>query len=352
MIGAQAVDVVLPALHDSLAAAEARGSLRRLAGSLPPIDRGGFEVRLAEAASQVDVQQCVKPDDREPLLAHLRTAAGGDSPLARLAARWADPADAWHERIVELWLEWDRPSDAATPSLPAVFVTLPPERQRQAGARDVVDGVLALLLGGVPGSWTDNVARCFETPEPAIVSHVGLMLSRPGAPVRVNVKRLQRDTLVPYLEALGWPGDTSDLTAELEPLWAAADRVTTCLDIGSTIGPTLGLELAVDGLDRWRGLLDVLVDRGLCAPPKRSALLAWPGHDSPPSRGASWPDRLLVESLLRPADELGVVERRLSHVKVSLAPGVAARAKGYLWFGHRWLGFEPREPVTGARPPS
>lgn len=349
MNGSPVVEVTLPALGESIAMPETRSGLLALSASLPPIDRGGFEVRLAEGAPRVDLQQCVDLRARRRLLDDLTAADPGDSPLATLAARWVDPAHPWHKRIVELWLEWDRPSTAEAPSEPAVFVGLWPERTRQAEAREVAHGAIALLLPNLPQSWLDGLARCFDTPEPAIVSHVGAMLSRPDARVRVNVKRLQRDTLPSYLEGIGWPGDASSLAQQIAPLWPAADAVTTCVDVGADIGPSVGLELMVGGSERWEDLLDLLVDIGLCAPAKRSALLAWPGVDSPPSVDAGWPGRLLVEALLRPARELGVVERRLSHVKVTLAPGRAPLAKGYLWFAHRWVGEDrpsrPSDPV-------
>jgi ubiquinone/menaquinone biosynthesis C-methylase UbiE len=346
--GSAAVELALPALGESIATPAARSGLLTLARSLPAIDRGGFEVRLAGGVPQVDLQQCVEPRDRQRLLDHLGAADPGDgSALATLAARWADPADAWHKQIVELWLEWDRPSGARAPSQPAVFVGLWPERTRQAEAREAVDSVVALLLEDVPRSWLDRLARCFDAPEPAIVSHVGVMLSRPGTPLRVNVKRLQRDTLTPYLEAVGWPGDTSALATQIAPLWSATDGMTACLDITADVAPALGLELIVKGRERWEDLLDLLVDSGWCEPDKRSALLAWPGVDSPPSVGTAWPGRLLVEALLRPARELGVVERRLSHVKVTLATGSGPQAKAYLWFGHRWLGQDRPAPLSG-----
>src|SRR5207302_10640316 len=98
--------------------------------------------------------------------------------------------------------------------------------------------------------------------------------------------------------------------------------------------------------ERWRPLLTRLVEEGLCTPQQGDALSGWPGQ-SDPARGP-WPDSLILASLRRAADEFGVVQRYLSHVKLSIRPGHPLEAKAYLGFVHRWL--RPEAPPSPAPP--
>jgi len=149
-----------------------------------------------------------------------------------------------------------------------------------------------------------------------------------------------------YLEAVAWPGaiDAVKMGAVepiLAPWFALADEVRICLDVGSRIYPTLGLECFLeegpDVLHRWASLLDALVAHHACAPAKRDALLAWPGYTSPLETTLPWPTALLARALTQPPHRLGVLARRLNHVKVSYRPQEALPAKAYLLCCHAWL---------------
>ena len=54
-----------------------------------------------------------------------------------------------------------------------------------------------------------------------------------------------------------------------------------------------------------------------------------------------WPDDLIVQSLTYPADMLGIVERRLSHIKVTCTPGLSPSAKAYFGYGHVRMSARP-----------
>ena len=106
------------------------------------------------------------------------------------------------------------------------------------------------------------------------------------------------------------------------------------------------------GLDpRWEPFLDELVERGLCTPPKREALLSWHGYITPSRTALPWPEPWLTESLLRPPDTFGLFDRRLSHVKMlTFSPSQPPAAKAYLGFGHLWIELGGRPASGGGRP--
>ena len=333
--------LALPALPPELAPDPVQRSLQRSATDLAPVHRGGLEVRLGANDPRVDLQQCIVPSDGEPgrALAHLR-ARPAEPALAGLVERWGDPANGWHEQIAEIWLEYDRPEPGAGPAVPSVFIGLPQTVSGGSRKLEVVEGVLDVLLGVTWLPWRESLRRAFEACHDAFVSHVGVMLSRQTHTLRLNFKRLRPDTLMAHLRRVGWSADEGDLLSVALPLFDLADRVTVCLDVGQAVAPGVGFECIVDPgpeeQKRWERLLDHCVQRGWCTPGKRSALLRWPGTETPPESVAPWPDALIAESLTQPPGTLGVFERRLSHVKVVHQPGQEPRGKGYLWFGHEW----------------
>jgi hypothetical protein len=205
---------------------------------------------------------------------------------------------------------------------------------------------LDLLLGESGWcEWRDNLYRCFAAcPNGVFVSHIGVMLSRKAPALRVNVKRLLPDSLVPYLQQIGWEGETAEVGALMRQLLAFADRITVCLDVGKRIYPQIGLECILlkqpQSEPRWTAFVNYLVEGGLCAPAKGEALLNWPGQTNPASAPAPWPGELIVASLLQPQNGFSVFERRLSHIKIVWQPQCRLEAKAYLWFQHNWLSVE------------
>jgi hypothetical protein len=121
--------------------------------------------------------------------------------------------------------------------------------------------------------------------------------------------------------------------AEVASLFADSDRPHLSFDIGpDSYGQSIGIECSYvkqpNREPRWKALLDRLVERGLCLPEQRDALLAWPGAETARQAGEGWP----VDEQGRPVE--GFCVRGLSHIKLSLAPGRAPRAKTYLVVKH------------------
>ena len=392
---ADTLQIVLPHLSPALAVPEAIASLQKTARLLAPIPRGGFECRLG-SEPQVDLQQCIVAGNGEAAL--LREHLGGminrdartDKAWARLhdfITQWSEPSSDLHHEISEIWLEFDAdfPKGSSDLPLPSLFFGL----QQEATAIDkrlaVTERALDLLLGrsyippstsypstsGYGLSSQQNWRRCFEAcPEGVFISHIGVMISRPTEALRVNVKRLHPEMLIPYLEGVGWQGPTDELQRLMVELYDQVDRITVCLDVGRQIYPKIGLECILlkqpPQEPRWVSFLAYLVERGWCTPKKQAALLKWPGHSHPTTTAKPWPTHLITASLLQPPDRFSVFERRLSHIKIVYRPQCVhrpeirtearsfpllrpvltkegmtnkkwvAEAKGYLWFSHEW----------------
>jgi hypothetical protein len=342
---------LLPHLAPALAAPSAIPPLQELAGRLAPIPRGGFECRLGDNP-QVDLQQCVAvaSDHAQALSRHVEKLVGaygvdrrGWAALYQFILRWNDPTACLYHAIPELWLECDADATGGEAALPSLFFGLRPSAAACVDNCSVAESALTLLSG--QAAWSavaPNLRRCFDAcPTDVFVSHIGLMLSRATDALRVNIKRLQPETLAGYLADVGWPGPIDEIADLMAVLAPQVDRVTVCLDIGRSVWPQVGLECVLQRQPpqevRWYPFLTDLVERGWCTPAKRDALLAWPGQIDPTTATHPWPTPLLVASLVQPPDQFSVFERRLSHIKVVYRPQQIPEAKGYLWFSHEWL---------------
>ncbi len=239
-------------------------------------------------------------------------------------------------------MEYDN-KDSRPHPIPSVFIGLPQKVSPSAETYGkITEPSLDRLLGSDWQVCKGNLYPCFvHCPDDAFIGNIGVMLSRNSRSLRVNVKRLQPDSLISYLQRLGWRGETNELKALMAQLFAFSDLITVCLDIGREIHSKIGFECIVRGQHppgyHWGAFLDYLVAKGLCEPRKRAALLDWPGHTSPVNAEAPWPGHLIADSLLKPKDHFTIFNRELSHIKVVWQPQQALEAKAYLWYQHRWL---------------
>jgi hypothetical protein len=336
-----------------------RRNLADLTRRLAPVPRVALECRLEDRAPTIELQQCIRRDDGEPallrdfLVATQPAAMEGEGPWARLhrfCTAWADPTTLVHRGITEVFLEHDldpAPQPAFTPS---VFFSVD-----ESDGEAVAEAALALLLPALwPPGLGANLAACFAAcPAGSSVSYLGAMLGRTTEALRVNVKRLRLEELVPFLQAVGWNGPPEAIEQWAGWAWDRVDGVTVCLDVGPVVYPHLGLECALaiqpTGEPRWRELLEELSADRLCTAANAAALLGLPGVLHPPEAHGEWPAPWIVASLAGPADHFSTTERQLSHVKLTVA-GQQVLAKGYWAAGHVWRA--PRPRGDGAHPPS
>ncbi len=321
----------------SILSSAARARLRAIADPLPPLaSEAGLECRLEGGDDRVDFAICLElgAEGRRRLAAALAEPeapeAGASSPGWRRARAflraWAAPGAALHRTVSAAWLEFDALGDGRPPE-PFLLFTLEPEGCYPGGAAVPALGALLregldLLSDGLDRDTASGVDLCLRAlPCSAQVLHAAARPTRAGDVARLVVRMPWR-ALPGYLERVGWPGSRAELEAHLERLCARTLVHAINLDVGSGIGPRVGIEfypcsLRAD-LSRRRSVLDDLEAAGTCTAEKRALLSAWPsGAPSPARTGAS----------IR-------VERALM-VKVVYEPGVPLRAKAYLGFGPR-----------------
>jgi hypothetical protein len=326
--------------------------LRRVASLLPPVLPAGLELRLG-TGGPVDLQQNVLAQDGQreiaarhfgDLLTDERSRAGlGWDPIERFLSAWSNSTAPWRERVQDLWLEFDlQTNQPAVLPLPSVFIGLAARGIPGEEAPPTLETILtAILSAPLPPTTLETLRHCCAAcPERGRISHIGLMLSRPSAGLRLNVARVPADRIAAYLETIRWPGSASRAEGLLDRIFPLVDGVTLALDVGGSLGPRLGLECPVRERlvhpVRQAALLDLLVELGCCSAAERDALLAWPGVIGPSQSRAPWPSALIAGDIARPAG-LSTISSRINHVKLDIVEGAPLRAKAYLSFRPRWL---------------
>ena len=255
-----------------------------------------------------------------------------------------------------LWIAGGFLSAGLASLLPSLFVLL--DRDDRGAAELARERALELLVGDAR-HLRGVIDRCADACRAsAWISHVGVMLGRRVRAVRLHVSGLPLDALRDFLGRIAWPGQLDEAVTAAQYLLDHGDELVLCFDILDDLLPRLGLEIFFTqrtGLDpRWEPLLERLVREGLASPGKVRSLLGWPGVLTPVSAGTRWPDPFILAELVEPTNRLGVFERRLSHVKITVAEGVPSSAKAYFGAGHVFWNGQPtpaqRRPEPERRP--
>ncbi|MET4700188.1 hypothetical protein ABIE65_003227 [Constrictibacter sp. MBR-5] len=308
-------------------------AIDRLAARFPAIAAAGIEFALTER-SRVDIQQMLRTrEDAQRLLAFCNAA---DS---RLGSQ-LDPMRI-HDLLAggaadEVWLEMDDEGQGENETPPlSIFVRI----GRGAGGSDIERVLRLLATAGTtpPTPQRQALERAVSAlPDGAFLSHAGIMAGRTGSPLRLIVDGIPCDGLRSYLERTHWPGRMAEALACADGLATCSDRIRLALTLDAALRPEIGFECFVGtpgpAEPRWRGLLAVLAADGLADTETSDAVLAWPAVITPRTAEQPWPERLIIDDLLRGKHQAGWIECRISHVKVTLGADGPPRAKAYVGF--------------------
>lgn len=330
-----------PAIPESLVSSGARARIEGAAARLSAIARIALEVRLDEGGERVDLHQFVSRSaaDAAALRRYLKGngAAAGDDIVRRFLGGWAEDEGGLRTDLSGFFLEWDGPgSRAAAP--PAIFIPVQGRHdggERAAACRDrIADQIARLSLA------EEHVGALLRSISPELsISYVGFMLGR-GDAVRLNVRAVRPDDLADVLAGLGWPGDVGQASALFNRLVELTGQVALALDFTPAIQPTIGFECALPHLPaeepRWGELFDWLQEAALCTPDKRAALERLGARLYPEDEGQAWPAQWIAAALAAPPQWVPWFERRVSHIKVSIAGGGQVTAKAYVSAQHHW----------------
>jgi hypothetical protein len=332
-----------PVMPEVLVSREALAHVRVAAELLPEVSGGiCLECRLKEDVSRVDLMVCCMASDGGPQALAEALASSEDrlpgpfwDVVRAFAREWVDPGSVL-SRVPIFWFEYDLEGPPSGPPRPIPFVCVqprfdqkPPTSRRLSGASHeeplrITWRALEVLRGKqVSPGLARTLERCFEyLPDLGEMGHVAPLTARGSDRVRLAIC-VPRMELGAYLERLGWPGPRARIEELAEHWLAPVHSVDLSLDVGEDLGPTVGFGLALPDAPRgtWAGgVLQRLVDAGLCTPAKRDAVLAWPGTERAVLEGHQWPSKLC----------------RTIGVKLVCRPGEPLEAKTYPYFECRF----------------
>jgi len=322
----------------------------------PPVAWAGFECPLGEAERWVDFHQGFKRADLPHLTRWLENRALVENadlawiaPLLEFCREWARDGSPFFEAVPDLIFEYDVRDHPEQISSPSLFVALERDERDEPNASAIPPATKAAAIEAVLALFMDparvpvlmrGIAKCLSSaPKNASISHLGLMLARTQAAVRINVCRLRFDQFSSYLHAIGWKGSTDGLDELLADMFANAERINLCIDVGEQVAIPIGLECSTyrrNNQLRWNRLLAHLVERSACTIEQQECLQNWWGRETPVTAPAPWPSNLVLEGLLGKPERFGVIDRYLSHIKVTWQPGASLKFKSYLGFAHRF----------------
>jgi hypothetical protein len=256
------------------------------------------------------------------------------SKLFQFCSLWNDPFSSFYNEISNVWFEFDHLHLLSTNPSPSFFfspltlnrVFYPKEIDGEdRGIRDnqwLYGPVLSLLFGShLTDRVKANISNCVEAlPKYGIIFQIGVMMARGSTQLRVCTS-IPFNSYIDYLQRIGWPGDQKHLTNILKSVSHVVDNVLLDIDVGDCFAPNIGIECSLNNKPcqktKTDKLLKFLMDLNLCVEEKADSVQSWiePGINKTNCRS-----RTLN------------VERKLSHIKLSLSVEGTLSAKAYLCF--------------------
>jgi hypothetical protein len=341
--------VVSPFLESPLVDHEARFRLQALARVLPPCSVAGLELRLRDDQPTVDFFVRL-PYDTPAFDPSLLSHPVWQS-VARLCGEIIDPASLAHTQVARIYVEFDLGDRPWAIPVPGLFLQL--HEDKVCSAQEVMALVEPLAVhDAAPAVSSRALERCLQSlPDGTSAAHLGVMLSRPGAALRVVIHGFRPGSIAGYLESIGWRDPAGRFAALVDDIAPFADPIAMLdIDIADEVQPKVGVEFYVrgetDSRQRWEALLSFLTQRGLADSAKASAILGWPGWLQASTDDERWPENLGPGDLLLRGIARSVFWRNINHIKLGYQPSGEAEVKIYLGFGHNWF---PNPPAPRAQ---
>lgn len=312
----------------------------------------GFEIHLGDARQRADWAFAISGagDDRI-VFENLLKQGNFPKPLiqqpewqqiAAFSEAWTKKDSILKKKVKCFWLEFDMPETKSDVSIPSVFFG--PEKISEDAPKDamtqyswLVNDALPLLRGQPLSKEVESqILNCIQKiSQGASLFQVGTMLSRSTNDVRLYINKIHPSRIISYLNALGWSDEENNFRTLIADVQRRADRFVLSFDVTNDgIGPRIGLECSFEENlyqeeTRWKDFFDYLVNKDICLPEKRDALLQYPGVEHPDdfSGGVMKPFISVSQHL----DNIfsGSLVRYISHVKIVYLPDRPLEAKAY-----------------------
>ncbi len=319
----------------------------------------GFESHLSKSDARLDYLIAVSSQkgEREALLNLIKNGSLPDKFLNKqewqnvgiFTEKWADPSSILYTNILGLWLEFDTSEKYNEALVPSIFLQTIPLRGDNSEDIEKCKWVTRIAIPMLTGRMvSEKLEKKFlnileKLPKGASVFHIASMLSRNTEGMRLVIKRINPKDVVSYLESIGWADEDNGLRDLLKEIKKYSNCIRLHINISDQVDPEIGLEcfISPDQYHKgqgWNEFFNHLVEKGMCLPNMKSALLDFPGvTQEDPSNEFNFESYLPSVKLTDNAFSKAIV-RYISHVKISYKPGSPIKAKAYT--GVRLFGYK------------
>jgi hypothetical protein len=310
----------------------------------------GFESRLTSTNARSDYLIAVssRKGEREALLNLIKNGSLPDKYLDKqewknvgvFTEKWADPASIFYNNILGLWLEFDTADKDVEIPVPSIFLQTIPLRIDNEKDTDKVKWVTRNAIPTLTGQQvSEKLEAKFcdalkKLPDGSSVFHVASMLSRNTEGMRIVVKRIKPEDVVPYLDSLGWTDQNNGLKDLIDKIKKYSNCIRLHINITDIIDPKIGIEcfISPDQYHKkqgWDEFFDHLVEKGICLPNMKNAVLDFPGVTQEDSSN-EFNFETYQPSVKLPDNNFSkAIVRYISHIKINYKPGYPIEAKAY-----------------------
>ena len=274
------------------------------------------------------------------------------------ARAWTNTESKIHNFVDTIWLEFDSES-ALLSNCPIPSFFFASESVTSTGIKEAswVTNYALKLISGSPlkSEVGKQVNRCIRLlPKEACAKSFGIMLSRSEERVRMVTSKMPADKVLDYLTTVGWSGQEQDIQPIIMAMGQVVKEINVSIDIGSSIGSRLGLELRPDeelviapGEEsasfnfnkisfQWKQIFEILSTYKLCPTHVGQEILSFPGAID---------DRALYDTsetwqyatALMSSTAYSLTVKDISHLKMVVESGQLLQAKIYLRVGQAWV---------------
>ncbi|MBN2600296.1 MAG: hypothetical protein JXA75_07125 [Candidatus Thermoplasmatota archaeon] len=260
--------------------------------------------------------------------------------LHNFAINWVNPKSEIHDKVLGIWLEFDINDVSSDISIPSVFLQTVPLRIDSPKDIEKCTWVTRNAIPCLEGRPISEKEEQYflkiikKLPKGASVFHVASMLSRKSEGMRVVIKRIHPDDMVPYLRSIGWADTDDGLSKLLQELKDFVDCIRLHINISDHVDLKIGLECFIspekyNQENGWTDFLAYLVEKGLCQPELKSSLLEFTGVEQEHPAYNFGIDSYMPSVKVPDKDFSKALVRYISHVKISYEPKKTIEAKAY-----------------------
>lgn len=235
--------------------------------------------------------------------------------LIGFVEKWQHNDSIFCKDVSNIWLEFDQKQMAAGFYSPSLFLAPSPlyrGKDLAQLAKETFEPIIGKSLNRV---LVNNCIKAYDSlPSNAWIPQFGMMLPRTTERLRMYIQNMDATQTANYLDRMGWRHNVQMVQNEIDNLLKFCKKVDLDIDLGESIGDTIGLEcyFSHNDFDGMRKMAFYFVEKGLAVLSQVNSLFIYIGQ--------------MQEVALKGAFK----NEYFHHFKITYNPAAISEAKVYL----------------------